>query len=70
MDEADLAQIREEALLKAALAARKPRVKSPDGMCIWCWDEPVIAETAFCSAECNEDHNKYHREIKQRIAVM
>ncbi|MCW1975809.1 UNVERIFIED_ORG: putative nucleic acid-binding Zn ribbon protein [Pantoea agglomerans] len=66
MDEADLAQEREEVIRKAALAARQQRLTSPDGKCIWCKDEPVVANTAFCSAECDEDYHKHQREIRQR----
>lgn len=67
MDDVDLAQEREEARLSAALSARAPRLVSRNGNCIWCTDEPVIADTAFCSAECDEDYHKHLREMKQRI---
>lgn len=49
MDEVDQAQEREEAHLAASLAARKPKLKSLNGLCIWCKDQPVVASTAFCS---------------------
>lgn len=68
MDEIDLAQEREEAHLAASLAARKIKLRSPNGLCLWCKDEPVVAETAFCSAECDEDYHKHQREMKQRIS--
>jgi hypothetical protein len=68
MDEIDLAQEREEAHLAASLAARKTKLRSPNGLCLWCKDEPVVAETAFCSAECDEDYHKHQREMKQRIS--
>jgi hypothetical protein len=67
MDDADLAQEREEAAITDALSARQPRLKSPNGMCIWCKDEPVVPNTAFCSADCGEDYFKHKREMKQRI---
>lgn len=67
MDEVDLAQEREEAILKAALEARQPRLRSLDGRCLWCQDEATVADTAFCSAECDEDYHKHKREMKQRI---
>lgn len=67
MDDVDLAQEREEAHLAASLAARKAKLKSPNGLCIWCKDEPVVAETAFCSSECDEDYHKHRREQSQRI---
>ncbi|WP_191938067.1 hypothetical protein IFU37_009605 [Pantoea agglomerans] len=67
MDEVDLAQEREEAHLAASLAARKTRLKSPNGLCIWCKDEPVVAETAFCSGECDGDYHKHRREQSQRV---
>lgn len=44
MDEADLAQERERAILAAALSPRQPSLKSPNGMCIWCKVEPVVLE--------------------------
>ena len=53
MDDVDLAQEREEAHLAASLAARKSKLTSPNGLCVWCKDEAVVAETAFCSAECD-----------------
>jgi len=67
MDEADLAQRHVEAHLQAAFLARKSRLKSLNGMCIWCKYEPVVAETAFCSAECGEDYFKHEREMSQRM---
>lgn len=67
MDDVDLAQEREEAHLAAALAARKSRLVSLSGQCIWCKEEPVVTDSAFCSAECGEDHHKHQREMKQRI---
>ncbi|WP_336749257.1 hypothetical protein [Pantoea vagans] len=69
MDEIDQAQEREEAHLAASLAARKPKLKSSIGLCIWCKDEPVVADTAFCSADCDEDYHKYQREMKQRVGL-
>lgn len=68
MDDVDLAQEREEAHLAASLAARKSKLTSPNGLCVWCKDEAVVAETAFCSAECDEDYHKYRREQRQRIS--
>lgn len=68
MDDVDLAQEREEAHLAASLAARKTKLKSPNGLCVWCKDEAVVAETAFCSVECDEDYHKHQREMKQRIS--
>ncbi|MGE9550428.1 hypothetical protein ACQPT2_04215 [Erwinia amylovora] len=67
MDDADMAQVREEALITSAMSARQPGLKSPNGKCIWCEDEPIVADTAFCSAECGEDYHKYQREKKQRL---
>lgn len=69
MDEIDQAQEREEAHLAASLECRKPKLKSPNGLCIWCKDEPVVADTAFCSADCDDDYHKYQREIKQRVGL-
>lgn len=66
MDEADLAQQRQEALIAAALSARKSNLKSHNGKCIWCLVEPVVHETAFCSADCGDDYFKHQRQIKMR----
>lgn len=67
MDEIDQAQEREEARLADALSAREPRLVSNNGKCIWCEDEPTVARTAFCSADCDEDYHKRHREMRHRI---
>lgn len=67
MDDADLAQEREQAIITAALSARETSLKSPDGLCLWCRDEPIVANFAFCSADCGEDYSKHKREMKQRI---
>ncbi|MGK3141893.1 hypothetical protein [Pantoea sp. C2G6] len=66
MDDADLSQQVEQAIIAAALTNRKPQPVSPDGICIWCEDQPIVANTAFCSAECGVDYHKYHRELRQR----
>lgn len=66
MDDADLAQQLEQAIITAALVNRKPQPISPNGMCIWCEDQPIVASTAFCSAECGVDYHKHQREIRQR----
>lgn len=66
MDDADVAQELEAALITLAISGRKPALKSKDGLCIWCEDEPIVADTAFCSAECGEDYSKHAREMKQR----
>lgn len=50
MDEADLAQERERAILAAALSARQPSLKSPNGMCIfakmnqWFLEQPSVLQ--------------------------
>lgn len=69
MDDVALAQEREEAHLAASLSARKARLTSLDGKCIWCKDEAVVANTAFCSAECDEDYRKHQRKLKQQIDI-
>lgn len=66
MDDADLAQELEEVLITNAMSARQPGLKSKNGKCIWCEDEPVVADTAFCSADCGEDYVKHQREVQQR----
>ncbi|CAH6385232.1 Uncharacterized protein EbC_pEb17200380 (plasmid) [Erwinia billingiae Eb661] len=65
MDDADLSQETEAAFISNALSARKPALKSPDGKCLWCRDEPVVAGTAFCCAECGEDYARHERQMKQ-----
>lgn len=67
MDDVDLAQEHETAHLNASLSARKPPLMSRNGYCIWCTDEAIVANTAFCSSECDEDYHKHRREMKQRI---
>lgn len=67
MDDADLSQQLEQAIIAAALNNRQSAPVSPDGICIWCEDQPVVANSAFCSAECGVDYQKYHREMKQRL---
>nr|WP_313188826.1 hypothetical protein [Pantoea sp.] len=67
MDDVDLAQEQEEAHLADSLSARQPRLVSPNGKCIWCKDESVVADTAFCSTECDDDYHKHKRETKHRI---
>lgn len=66
MDDADLAQEIEQAIILTALVNRQQRPESPDGMCIWCEDQNTVADTAFCSAECGVDYNKFQRELKYR----
>ncbi|MDI3441602.1 hypothetical protein QLG07_19230 [Erwinia sp. V90_4] len=66
MDDADLAQELEQAIIQSSLVSRQKSPKSPDGMCIWCEDQPVVPDTAFCSADCGVDYNKHVREMKQR----
>jgi hypothetical protein len=67
MDIADEAQAREEALIAAALSHRPKVPSSPNGVCIWCHDAPVVAGTAFCSADCAEDYEKLKWQEKQRV---
>lgn len=66
MDDADLAQELEQAIIQSSLVSRQKSPKSPDGRCIWCKDQPVVAETAFCSADCGVNYNKHLREMKLR----
>ncbi|MBK0003350.1 hypothetical protein [Erwinia sp. S38] len=66
MDDADLAQELEAAIITIALLNRPSRIKGLNGKCVWCEDQPVVANTAFCSAECCEDHRKHTRELEQR----
>lgn len=65
MDELDQLQEQDELRLKAALDKRKPMIKSANGMCVWCHDEPISdVSSAFCSAECGEDYEKWKRNQK------
>ena len=68
MDDADLAQELEQAIIAGALDKREPQLTSTDGKCIWCKDEPVVPKSAFCSAECGDDYFKSEREKKHRIS--
>lgn len=67
MDDADLAQELERAIVTGSLNNRAPILTSPNGKCIWCKDEPVVLKSAFCSAECGEDYFKHEREKRQRV---
>nr|WP_071941175.1 hypothetical protein [Pantoea agglomerans] len=66
MDDADLTHEVQEALIASALSARKPGLTSPDGRCLWCRYETVVASTAFCSAGCGEDYFRNEHQVKQR----
>ncbi|MDC7861228.1 hypothetical protein [Pantoea ananatis] len=67
MDEVDLAQQFEQAIITAALESRKKSPVSPDGKCIWYKVELAFASTEFCSADCGEDYHKHEREMKLRV---
>ena len=56
MNEADAAQPQEEAILKHALAYRKPELKFC-GACYNC-GESLGHGMIFCSADCREDWEK------------
>lgn len=57
-DDIDLALDREEKLLEARIAYRKP-VPTHKGYCLNC-DEPV-QEAAYCDADCRADHEQRER---------
>ncbi|HGN0719338.1 TPA: hypothetical protein ACKRNA_001192 [Proteus mirabilis] len=37
-------------------------IKSYSGMCIWCHEEPVAPNSAYCSKDCGDDHEQYKRK--------
>lgn len=51
-----------ELRIKAALSNRQPLIKSMNGMCIWCHNEPVASNSAYCSKDCGDDHEQYKRK--------
>lgn len=52
-DDIDLMQDREEKLLEARTAYRKP-VQAPTGFCFNC-DEP-LKRGVYCDSDCRDDH--------------
>ncbi|EOI2314890.1 MULTISPECIES: hypothetical protein [Proteus] len=62
MDSIDSANEINELHIQASLSNRKPAIKSYNGMCIWCREEPVTENSACCSKECGDDHAQYKRK--------
>lgn len=48
--------------INTALANREPPAKSLTGFCIWCHQEPVAPNSAYCSKDCGDDHAQYKRK--------
>ncbi|HGN1331881.1 hypothetical protein NAB33_01960 [Proteus mirabilis] len=62
MDIIDSANEINELYIQASLLNRKPVIKSYNGMCIWCHEEPVAPNSAYCSKDCGDDHDQYKRK--------
>lgn len=62
MDIIDSANEIVEFKIQAALSNRQPVIKSINGMCIWCHDEPAAINSAYCSKDCGDDDEKYRRK--------
>lgn len=59
MDDIDRQIERDEFLLNAHIAVRKPFQKAT-GFCFNC-DEPIPQNSCYCDADCREDHEKEQR---------
>jgi hypothetical protein len=55
-DEIDRQIERDQLLLDAQIAVRKP-VEHSNGRCFNC-DEPLLPGVAYCDADCRADHEK------------
>lgn len=62
MDIIDSANEINELHIQAALSNRKQIIKSHNGMCIWCHDEPAAINSAYCSKDCGDDDEQYKRK--------
>ncbi len=62
MDIIDSANELEQLHIQAALSNRQPVIKSINGMCIWCHEEPVAHNSAYCCTDCGDDHEQYKRK--------
>lgn len=62
MDIIDSANETNELYIQVSLSNRKAAIKSYSGMCIWCHEEPVAPNSAYCSKECGDDHAQYKRK--------
>ena len=62
MDIIDSANEINELHIQASLSNRKPAIKSYNGMCIWCNDEHIAPNSAYCSKDCGDDHAQYKRK--------
>lgn len=68
-DEADFASNAEQYhrdKAMAELAATQLALKGPspreDGLCYWCNDADVLPGSAFCSADCRDDHAAFAKQ--------
>lgn len=56
-DDIDLAQERDEKLLEAQRAFRKPEGPKATGKCLTC-DEPLPETHRWCDASCRDDYER------------
>lgn len=62
MDIIDSANETNELYIQVSLSNRKAAIKSYNDMCIWCHQEPVAPNSAYCSKDCGDDHERYKRK--------
>lgn len=60
MDEIDHLNARDERLMEALVAVRKPEGPKPTGRCLCC-DDPLPLERRWCDADCRDDYEKQER---------
>ena len=65
MDIIDSANETNELYIQVSLSNRKVAIKSYNGMCIWCHEEQVAPNSAYCSKDCGDDHEQYKRKNGQ-----
>lgn len=51
-----------ELRIQTALLNRPKVIKSHNGMCMWCHDEPTAPNSAYCSKDCGDDYEQYKRK--------
>lgn len=64
MDIVDTANEINEFDIQYALLNRPVIIKSYNGRCIWCYEEPITLSSAYCSKDCGDDHIKFMRKNK------
>jgi hypothetical protein len=58
MDDIDLQVQRDEALMAAAIAVRKPVGPAPTGCCLWCEEGLSNSTDRWCDADCRDDYER------------